>query len=140
MTPFEYFDASGTGGPTRHASSSSMLGDLTRTGTEAGLNRALDDINALVAEMSAKDRAEQLPPELVSLLDEITGADDAPLAWASLHRRVHSQRTPWEAFWRDPTVEEDGLRLVSEVMRRARAGLQEGLVAAREAQAGRPEA
>ena len=131
--PFEFFDASGSGDAARHTSTSDVLGGLHRTGTEASLTRALDERNDLVEQLSATDRAEGVPPELASLLDTITGADGAPLAWASLHRRVHAGLTTWDSFWLDPTAEEDGMRLVTEVMRLSREHLDAGLAAARSA-------
>lgn len=129
---FEFFDASGASDQAAPESTRDLLRELGRSGTEAGLQRRLDEINGLVEEMSAKDRAEGVPGEVVTVLEEITGADDAPLPWASLHRRVHSGVTTWDSFWLDPTSEEDGLRLISEVMRRSRENLRSGLAQARE--------
>ena len=129
---FEFFDASGTSDQAAPDSTRDLLRDLGRSGTEAGLQRKLDEVNGLVEEMSAKDRAEGAPTEVVALLEQITGADNAPLPWASLHRRVHAGVTTWDSFWLDPAGEEDGLRLISEVMRRSRVTLQAGLAQARE--------
>lgn len=129
---FEFFDASGASNQTAPDSTRDLLRDLGRSGTEAGLQRKLDEVNGLVEEMTARDRAEGAPADVVTLLDEIAGADNAPLPWASLHRRVHAGVTTWDSFWLDPTSEEDGLQLISEVMRRSREHLQSSLAQARD--------
>lgn len=129
-SPFEFFDAST--GAAEQSTTVEVLADLNRNGTEASLTRALADLDDLVADQSAEERSEGLPPELARLLGEIAGADDAPLAWASLHRRVQSGVTTWGSFWLDPTTEEDGMRLVFETATRSRLALSHGIATARE--------
>lgn len=127
--PFEFYDASAPAGQDSVSSASDELRELSRSGTEADLDRALDEVNDAVEQASATDAREGVPAELVALLDAITGDDGAPLAWQSLHRRVHAGTTTWDSFWLAPTREEDGMKLVFEVMRAARASLDAGLAA-----------
>ncbi|WP_457208373.1 hypothetical protein [Nocardioides sp. P5_C9_2] len=133
--PFTFFDASAAPDP-QQPSRDDTLHEMSRTGVEASLDRALDHLDDVVARASARDRAEGVSPELARLLDEITGTDDAPSTWASLHRRVETGVTTWDSFWADPSVEEDGMRLVFEAMSRSGRRLAQGLASAREGQSG----
>lgn len=133
--PFTFFDASAPPDAQQPSRDDPLL-EMSRRGVEADLDRALDDLNDVVARASARDRAEGVAPDLARLLEEITGADGAPASWASLHRRVESGVTTWDSFWADPTLEEGGMRLVHEVMGRSGERLAQGLAAAREGRAG----
>ena len=132
---FEFYDASTAPGPQQPSAADALRG-LNRSGAVASLDRALDDLNDVVERASARDRAEGVAPEMARLLDELTGADDVPASWASLNRRVQDGVTTWDSFWSDPSAEEDGMRLVLEVMGRSRQRLAQGLAATREGQAG----
>lgn len=133
--PFEFYDASAAPDPQQPTRDDTLL-EMSRRGVEADLDRALEHLDEVVQRASARDRSEGVPPELARVLEEVTGADDAPIAWASLHRRVETGVTTWDSFWLDPTAEEDGMRLVQEVMGRTRERLAHGLAAARETGAG----
>jgi hypothetical protein len=82
---------------------------------ELRLTRLLDRIHDRVAEIRAHDAESDLDPDVVPLLEEITGLPDAPLEQKSLRRRVHEHRTTWKAFWLEPGSEAGGLRLFNEV-------------------------
>jgi hypothetical protein len=126
VSPFEFYDASAPV-PDSGADGGSTLGELSERGAERELEAALDGLTELLADMSARELREPLPDQLVTLLRELTGAEEAPLAWASLNRRVRESRTSWEAFWADPLAEEDGMRLVHAVMDASRRSLGEGI-------------
>jgi hypothetical protein len=111
----EFFDASAP--PSRDTTAADDLHELSRLDAEAALQRALSRADDVLARFDAEDQQAGVPSEVVALLEAITGAEQAPLSYASLHRRVHSGSTSWEAFWLNPQDEEDGQRLVYEVMR-----------------------
>ena len=126
MSPFEFYDASAPV-PDCGTDGGATLGELSERGAERELEAALDGLTELLADISARELREPLPDQLVTLLRELTGAEEAPLAWASLNRRVRESRTSWEAFWADPLAEEDGMRLVHAVMDASRRSLGEGI-------------
>ncbi|WP_224278958.1 hypothetical protein [Nocardioides lacusdianchii] len=125
MTPLEFFDASAP--VTDRPSTTEVLTELGGLTAERELLAALDDLDDLVATASEHDRDDPVPQELVVLLRELTGADGAPVAWSSLNRRVRDGLTTWDAFWADPSAEQDGVRLVHEVLGRFGAALGSAL-------------
>jgi hypothetical protein len=131
MSPFEFYDASAPV-PDHGRGDEAPLGELSERAAERELDAALVGLTDLLADISARELREPLPDELLALLRELTGADSAPLAWASLNRRVRESRTSWEAFWADPLSEEDGMSLVHAVLSSSRRSLQDGLDAQRE--------
>lgn len=131
MSPFEFYDASAPVADDAR-SDGPILDGLSERATEHELDAALTGLTDLLADISARELREPLPDELVTLLRELTGADSAPLAWASLNRRVRESRTSWEAFWADPLAEEDGMSLVRAVLSGARTSLRDGLDAQHE--------
>lgn len=80
------------------------------------LSSQLDAIDELLHRMDEKLAADGLDPGLEELLDAITGADDAPLTFTSLHRRVHAGSLTWLQVWQHPQDEAGGLALVKAVM------------------------
>lgn len=80
------------------------------------LSSKLDAIDELLHRMDEKLAADGIDPGLEELLDAITGADDAPLPFASLHRRVHAGSLTWLQVWQRPQAEAGGLALVKAVM------------------------
>jgi len=69
--------------------------------------------------------SEPVPDEVVARLEAITGADHAPVTFASLHRRVHEGRTSWQTFYADPRSEADGLRIMSAALAQATSELRQ---------------
>ena len=121
----EFYDASAPVDPAAGAPPS--LQDLGRAGAESDLDAALERLDDLVEQVAASDAADPLPDELRDRLRELTAAEEAPLAWRSLHRRVRDGLTTWESFWARPQDEEDGVRLVRAVMDASRAALRQHL-------------
>ena len=122
-----YYNAS-AGGNGPRADTPALLHDLGRRSVESSLEQALDRLAETldrVDERDAETGQDGVPPEAVPLLEQLTGADDAPLTYRSLHRRVEQGRTSWDAFWRAPHEEADGLALVRDVMRLSREAVVE---------------
>lgn len=49
-----------------------------------------------------RERDEPLDPEVVARFEARCAADDAPLSYRSLARRVHEGALTWQDFWVDP--------------------------------------
>lgn len=81
------------------------------------LERVLDAVEELVTESREHDLAEGLDPGLARLLDAIAGAEDAPLEFRSLRRRVAEGRLTWLDFWLRPEDQPGGHRLVNAAMK-----------------------
>ena len=88
---------------------------MVAEGTTNELRAALSDLTALLDRVDERDREEPVPDDLVERMDRITGAPDAPLEFASLHRRVAEGRITWREVWLDPQRQAGGLRLVAAV-------------------------
>ncbi|WP_185995209.1 hypothetical protein [Nocardioides campestrisoli] len=128
MTGFDPFAAAAAGNDATDPWD--LLADLSRRSAGTSLDRALDELGELVDRIDAEERAEGTdgaPAEVVPVLEVLTGADDAPLTYRSLHRRVREGYTSWDAFWRAPHQEADGLRLLQDVMRVGREGIADGI-------------
>lgn len=82
----------------------------------AATHRNLEDALDRVRELTLEADGDPIPPEIVEHAEEITSADDAPLAFQSLRRRVRSGHTSWQAWWDDPTSEAEGMRLFQAVL------------------------
>jgi hypothetical protein len=85
------------------------LAGLRTERAEQDLLDSLDRLENVLAELDEAEADEELDPELVALLEEITGAEDAPLTFRSLHDRVHHGFLTWADYWADPAAEADGL-------------------------------
>lgn len=83
----------------------------------------LDEVDEFLDESRAREREEGLDPTIAALLDSVSGADDAPLEFRSLHRRVAEGVTTWEQFWSAPEETPGGHRLVNVAMKAAGAEL-----------------
>lgn len=94
-----------------------VLRRLRREGATNRLEAAMGRIGDLATRF-AEDEAEEDPvdAQLVTLLVELTHADEASLEWRSLGRRVDDGLTSWETFWARPQDEPGGLRLFAAVM------------------------
>lgn len=113
FNPFEQPDAGG--GPDQHE----VLARLSRRTLDGALDRSLDDLGELLDRIEEREAAageDGVPAELVPVLEELTGAEEAPLTYRSLRRRVREGFTSWDAFWRAPHEEADGMRLLREAM------------------------
>lgn len=124
----EYYDASASAASTG-PDATDLLRELGRSGVEDALEQSLARMDELLTELDAHDADETAPPEVVAVLEALTGAETAPITYASLHRRVHDGLLTWDDFWRHPEREADGVRLLREAMRVATESLVEGLSA-----------
>lgn len=115
----ERFDASGPVTPPDggRGSDQRALTSMMASVAQRELFAMLGRIDELVAEHEEQVAAEDLDPEIIQTLTIITGREDAPLSYRSLHRRVKAGFITWKQFWLAPEEEADGLRLVHEVMR-----------------------
>lgn len=85
----------------------------------------LDSFEESLAESRERTIAEGLDPEIAQRFDELTGVDDAPLEWRSLHRRVREGRLSWQDVWLDPLEQPGGADLIDAVMKAEAAALKE---------------
>ena len=103
-------------------------GDLLRTmaadDSELRMLAFLDELDDLIEEDRERERVEGLDPSIAALLESITGADDAPVEFRSLNRRVADGVTSWEEFWSAPEETPGGHRLVNMAMKAAGAELE----------------
>lgn len=58
----------------------------------------------------------QVPADVAALAERISGHPDAPAAYLALHRRVSEGHTSWQDWWASPESEEQGARLLREVI------------------------
>lgn len=65
---------------------------------------------------SASGEPGPVPDDVAALADRITGAADAPPAYRALHQRVREGHTTWQAWWASPESEDQGARLLREVV------------------------
>ena len=98
---------------------------LQDTDADQRLMSLFDEIDEMIEEGRERDREQGLDPGISDLLDAISGADDAPMEFRSLHRRVQAGTLSWLAFWLAPEEEAGGHRLVNEAMKVAGAELGE---------------
>lgn len=120
MTGDGWYDATA-----REPSAQPSLADLTSRQATWNLDAAL----ARVDELTADAEDDEVPEELLPLLDQVTRDPEAPLQFRSLGRRVREGRTTWQAWWRDPTGEAGGADLFRTVFRLQ---LQQARLAARQ--------
>jgi len=108
-----YYDAS------RPLRTSPPADPVTMAGRAADrrLNDVLGKVRDLTAAYEAEEQTRGLEPELERLLDQIAGADGAPLAFRSLHRGVREGRITWQAVWSQPTLVAGGLDLLQAALR-----------------------
>jgi len=99
------------------------LDDLLHRDAQADLERWLDETEEWLAADDERLAREGCPPEVAEALASVTGADDAPLTFRSLHDRVVRGTLTWDQFWQAPHHEADGMRVVAAVMRRADADI-----------------
>ncbi|WP_101523417.1 hypothetical protein [Nocardioides houyundeii] len=107
-----YYDASAP--PPERPDVRDDLAALQRDQSHVDLLAALERVE----ELSARQAEEEDGPDadVVRLLEEITGADDAPLAFRSLHDRVAAGHATWAEFWAAPQDHADGPRLFAAVI------------------------
>ena len=110
-------------------SATDPLVQMRRDQVARDLDEAIGRIDALAERLARQESSEDLDPEVVALLEEITGAEDASLAFRSLRRRVHDGVLSWADFWADPLAQPEGMVLFHAVMR---AELDRGAVLAAE--------
>lgn len=110
----EHFDASAP--PAEQPEPASLLAMQARD-AEDRLTRALDHVAEVVARVRERGAEDELDPDLVAIMEEITSAPDASLELASLGRRVRDGFTTWQAVWHDPTADPAARHLVIEVQR-----------------------
>lgn len=99
--------------------------DVAAVDAEQRLQEKLDEIDDLLAQIEEYEEEnpdEPIDEATIALLESISGAENAPLEFASIHRRVHSGALTWQQFWDNPGYEQGGLRLLGEVVTRQMAG------------------
>lgn len=114
------FDASD---PSPQLETSTLLRTMAADDSELRMLAFLDELDHLIEEDREREREEGLDPSIAVLLESITGADDAPLEFRSLNRRVADGLTSWEEFWVAPEETPGGHRLVNVAMKAAGAEL-----------------
>jgi hypothetical protein len=95
----------------------SLLAGLRGRQVERDLDDVLARFDDLEARLAEREAEEELDPEVVGALEAVTGADDAPLTFRSLHERVHRGVLTWQQFWADPSAESDGMAVIHAAMR-----------------------
>lgn len=93
-----------------------QLAGLLRQQADSALHDALARIDDLFAEEAEREAAEGMDPDIIGLLEQLTGAPDAPLTFRSLHDRVHDGRLSWADFWANPQAEAGGMNLFHAVL------------------------
>ncbi|GAA4672517.1 hypothetical protein [Nocardioides nanhaiensis] len=111
--PPGFFDASAP--PPDEPDVREELREARQRQATSDLERAMDRIQGLVATYEEQLEEEGLDEGTITLLEEVTGAPDAPLEFKSLNRRVSEGRLTWTDFWRRPQAEAGGLRLLRAV-------------------------
>lgn len=112
MTPFDAATP-----PSDEPDVGEVLGDLARRQVGRDLDDVLARFDELEARLAEREAGEELDPGIVQALEAVTGADDAPLTFRSLHERVHRGVLTWKGFWADPRSEADGMAILHAVMR-----------------------
>ena len=97
MGTFDASDASST-----EPGAGELLRTMAADDSEQRMLAFLDELDELIEEDREREREEGLDPSVAALLESITGADDAPLEFRSLNRRVAEGVTSWEEFWVAP--------------------------------------
>lgn len=119
------FDASDASSPEPGAGE--LLRTMAADESEQRMLAFLDELDELIEEDREREREEGLDPSVAALLESITGADDAPLEFRSLNRRVAEGVTSWEEFWVAPEETPGGHRLVNVAMKAAGAELADAM-------------
>ena len=102
---------------TGRGSASDPLAQMRRDQAARDLDEVIGRIDDLGARLARQESEEPLDPKTIALLEEITGAEDASLAFRSLRRRVHEGILTWADFWADPLAQPEGMVLFHAVMR-----------------------
>ena len=84
---------------------------------ELRLERALDRMRDQTAAHVEELEENGVDPAIERLLEQVTGAESAPLTFRSLRARVHQGRLTWTDFWSDPSAEAGGLDVFRAVLR-----------------------
>ncbi|MDN5746643.1 MAG: hypothetical protein L0H31_16215 [Nocardioidaceae bacterium] len=105
------FDASNVvpSGPT--------LGQLVRQDAQNHMLGRLSRISERIHHDRDREADEPLDPEIIARLEQLCAADDAPLEFRSLARRVREGRLTWKQYWDDPRAHGDDTRLIAAVVR-----------------------
>lgn len=74
-------------------------------------------VTSLLGRLAERREREPLDPEIVVRLEAACTADDAPLSFRSLARRVHEGRLSWDDYWADPRAHAGDDDLVNAVLR-----------------------
>lgn len=114
----EHYDASAPPPPQR-----SVTEDLNRLAwqdADRRLEARLEDLSETAELIREHDRAQgdELPDWLREDFELIAGADDAPIVFASLHRRVQEEFLTWDELYRHPSQSDGGIDLIAEALRR----------------------
>lgn len=105
----EFYDAS-SGAPQQPIEQ--VLGDLGADATTSALLERLHEVDELVDRILDAEGAQPLDPDIVSALEEITGARDAPDHFRRVHERVERRATTWDQFWQRPHDEYRGFEII----------------------------
>jgi len=94
------------------------LAALETRASEEALRTALDRVREDLAAMDERERDEPLDAGVVTVLERIAGAPDAPLEYRSIHGRIGRGRLTWRGLWHDPDQEGPaGRQLVLDAVR-----------------------
>lgn len=114
----EHYNASAP--PKAEPPVSEDLARLVWQDAERRLEKRLDDLRETAERVREHDRDQQdeLPGWLRAAFELITGADDAPLAFASLGRRVQEGFLTWDEVYRNPSPIDGAVALIGEALSR----------------------
>ncbi|MCD4525708.1 hypothetical protein [Nocardioides sp. cx-173] len=105
----EYYDASSA----EPAEPVDLLLESARAGGAAAtLEARLAEVDDLVDRILDEEASRPLEPEIVEALEQLTGADDAPAHFRTVHDRVERRAITWERFWQRPQDEYRGFEIV----------------------------
>ncbi|AIY16876.1 hypothetical protein GUY44_15965 [Pimelobacter simplex] len=94
------------------------LAALETRAAEEALRTALDRVREDLAAMDERERDEPLDAGVVTVLERIAGAPDAPLEYRSIHGRIGRGSLTWSGLWHDPEQEGPaGRQLVLDAVR-----------------------
>jgi len=97
--------------------SSPTLDEMLREDAESRMFGRLSRISERIHQDREREAEEPLDPEIIERLERLCAADDAPIEFRSLARRVREGRLTWKQYWDDPRAAGDDPRLIAAVVR-----------------------